>query len=132
LAGALLLGCSGQRPDTVTPEGSAVQGRLSAVHWLYNKFTEMRHQPPANAGELRTFGETLSPLEGGPVVLTEEFLLSPRDQKPIVIRYGLRRPRSPREGGPAAVEDGPVIAYRGSRNQKKNENGVFWRDDGFG
>jgi hypothetical protein len=30
---------------------------------------------------------------------------------------------------PAAFK---VITYRGSRNQKKNENGVFWRDDGFG
>jgi hypothetical protein len=38
---------------------------------------------------LNEFGQALPTQEGGPVTLTDEFLISPRDNKPIVIRYGL-------------------------------------------
>jgi hypothetical protein len=117
LAG-LPLGCRG-RPDAVSPDGSVVQARLTGVYWLCRRFSQKRRQPPANAEELREFGANLPAIEGGPVVLTEEFLLSPRDRKPIQIRFGVRIPASSSrnadggDDGAAApkIEDGPVLAY---------------------
>jgi prepilin-type N-terminal cleavage/methylation domain-containing protein len=94
LACVLALGCETKLPDEVTPDGTIAQSRLNSAHWLYSKFREQRKRSPASAQELNEFGAALPSAEGGPVMLTEEFLISPRDQKPIVVRYGLDLSRS--------------------------------------
>jgi hypothetical protein len=83
------LGCQSELPDRVTPEGTVVQSRLTAIHWLYSTFRQKRNRTPKDAAELQKFGLELPSVEGGPVSLTDAFLVSPRDQKPIVVRYGL-------------------------------------------
>jgi hypothetical protein len=73
----------------VSPEGTIVQSRLTAVHFLHSAFRQKRNRSPTDAGELQEFGLELPTQEGGPVSLTNDFLVSPRDQRPIVVRYGL-------------------------------------------
>ena len=97
------VGCSGpKREEIVTVDGTAVQRRLASVHWLFNHYREHRGKAPAAMDELRVYGEKLPSLEGGPIVLTEEFLTSPRDKKPIRVRFGKAIPNA---------GDGPLLAH---------------------
>lgn len=95
LLGGLLLvaGCSDAKSTAVvTPDGTATQGRLTTIAWLYGLHVELKQRSPANYEELRAFAETLPPAHGGPSGLAEPFLVSPHDKKPLVIRYGLKPP----------------------------------------
>lgn len=102
VVGIYTSGCTSSKPEVVTVEGTATQSRLTAVAWLYTLHVDLRGRPPATYEELRVFAETLPPAHGGPSSLSEAFLISPRDNKPLMIRYGL--PLSPDRSG-------PVIAY---------------------
>ena len=63
-------------------------------------------QPPANEGEFKTYLKTLSPesLQSFKVTDVESLLVSTRDNKPYVIRYG-------KVTGPAGPGGMPVVAY---------------------
>ena len=89
------------RLDTVTPAGTAVQGRMKSVAWVYEFFHQARGRSPESLEELVQFGREI-PGPVGPVVLTEEVLRLPRDQQLVVIRYRLALPASP----PRDVRDG--------------------------
>lgn len=87
----LAAGCSSAKDaEVVTPDGTATQGRLTAIAWLYGLHVELKQRSPANYEELRVFAETLPAAHGGPSGLAEPYLISPRDKKPLVIRYGLK------------------------------------------
>lgn len=97
----LAAGCSDAKSTAVvSPDGTAAQGRLTTVAWLYGLHVELKQRSPAHYEELRVFAEKLPPAHGGPSGLAEPFLLSPHDKKPIVIRYGLKPPL-----------DGQVVAH---------------------
>lgn len=87
-----LAGCGGPPPGAVSPEGTVVQTRLTGIHWLHTTFRGKHQRSPKDLNELRRFGETLPTQEGGPVVLTEEVLISARDQKPLVVHFDLGLP----------------------------------------
>jgi hypothetical protein len=104
------------RPDAVTLEGTAVQGRLSAVGHLYAQFREARGRSPDSLEEFVQFGRQL-PGSNGPIVFDEAYLTLPRDKQIMVIRYGLKLPTPPPRpemGGDGPVftgENGPILAY---------------------
>lgn len=107
-----VVGCTKSGDGSVSPDGSAVQRRLTAVHFLYSAYADKNGRSPANAEELRAFGEAIPTGEGGPVSLTAEVLTSPRDGLPIVVRYGiLLRSTLKASTADATREEGPVIAY---------------------
>ena len=113
LAGA---GCSGPNPDVVTVGGTATQLRLATLSELYTAFTDVRGRSPADFAEMRAFGAALPPSQGGPIEVSEAFLVSPRDGAPLVVRYKAPlRPDPARRSGSAppgtVVENGPVVAY---------------------
>jgi len=100
-------GCSGpKREEIVTVDGTAVQRRLTSVHWLFNHYKQHRGTAPATMDDLRVYGEKLPSLEGGPIVLTEEFLTSSRDKKPIRVRFGKAMPNAGDDTLLAHEEDG--------------------------
>jgi len=109
-----VVGCSRMAKTTVSPEGTATQGRLTATYFLYTIHVNIKGRAPANADELRMFGEALSTTEGGPLSLTPEVLTSSRDGQAIVVRYGLPLRTTPKplpgKDNPPAVE-GPVLAH---------------------
>lgn len=120
----LALGCESASPvDLVTPEGTIVQTRLTAVHSLYRKFRADKGRSPRDLEEINDFGRNLPVERGGPLVLTAAFLRSPRDKSPLVIRFGLQfsdesaddaRPESltaDSTTSPGTADDGPVLAY---------------------
>lgn len=98
----VVVGCSGFKSDEiVSVDGTAVQRRLTSVHWLYTHFNQHRGKPPATMDELRVYGEKLPELQGGPIILTPEFLTSSRDKKLIRVRFGFTLPKD---------GDGPILA----------------------
>ena len=110
LAWAAAGGCSRPTQEVVTVDGTATQMRLSTVSELYTAFTDRKGRPPAHFEEMRAFGAALSPSQGGPINVTEEFLVSPRDNSPLVVRYKAPlRPKSGDSTGPVA--DGPVVSH---------------------
>jgi hypothetical protein len=114
IGGLTATGCSRSSPDAVSPQGTMVQRQLTSVHWLYAKYLEKRQKTPADLADLRAFGEMLPSVEGGPISLTEDFLVSPRDKKPLVIRFGVTSREPPRkvaEDAPPILPDGPLLAH---------------------
>lgn len=98
-------GCGSAPPaDRVTPEGTVVQSRLTAVHTLFRIFRSDHERSPKDMQEINDFGAKLPSDRGGPVSLNPAFLTSPRDKEPLVVRFGLEFPDDPNA-------DGPILAY---------------------
>lgn len=107
-------GCSKPAGDLVTPEGTGTRRRLTAAFTLYTAYLDKKGRSPLTADELSAFGEKLPTTEGGPVSLTPEFMVSPRDKQAIVVRYGLPlkpTPKPPAGQDPPPPTEGPVLAY---------------------
>lgn len=102
MGGTVCSGCK-NNDEIVTPEGTGVQRRLKSVHWLFTSFRNHQGGPPASMDELNKYGEKLSQAAGGPVRLTEEYLMSARDKKPLRVRFNL--PDLP------AGANGPILAH---------------------
>jgi hypothetical protein len=113
MAIAGLVGCAkAPPPETVSPNGSATQNRLTTIGWLYTLHVDLHGKPPTNYADFNRFAEKLSPANGGPSALPEPFLISPTDGKPIVIRYGIKFPPDPNRSKTAGLPaDGPIVAH---------------------
>ncbi|MSQ97668.1 MAG: hypothetical protein EXR98_24395 [Gemmataceae bacterium] len=116
LAIILLVTQPKSRSDAVTLDGTAVQGRLSSVGYLYALYRESRGRSPASLEELIEFGRKL-PGPDGPIVFDQEYLTLSRDKQLMVIRFNLKLPAararqaSDGEGPIFSSIDGPILAH---------------------
>lgn len=60
---------------------------MAHISWLSKKHVELTGRPAKSQDEISVFGRNLPSVEGGPTELTDVFLVSPRDQEMIVVRY---------------------------------------------
>lgn len=80
-------GCSRESPNRVKPAGSETQARLESVYAMFQEFSEKRGRRPKDLNELNEYGRSRPALEGGAAELSVEYLTSPRDRQPIVLRF---------------------------------------------
>jgi hypothetical protein len=100
---ACVLACGCTRNASQETESS----NMKPLAVFYGRYISMHQgQPPANEAEFKTFLQSLSPdsLKSFNVPDVESLLVSTRDKKPYVIRYG-------KVTGPAGPGGMPVVAY---------------------